>query len=121
MPGGQGTSSLASGEIEHLADERARERSSAPMWDVNVVVLAYAVLIAVVILGFQGVATEVVAPIATLGLLMVWFSARRRGKNSTRISTTRNYTSFKKFSSEVGLELLRYHLLAQERQKSSTT
>jgi len=80
MSGGHGASRLASGEIEHLADERARERSSAPMWDVNVVVLAYAVLIAVVILGFQGVATEVVAPIATLGLLMVWFSARRRGK-----------------------------------------
>jgi len=74
-------SKLASGEVERLAAERAREKANLPKWDVNTVIVAYAVLIAVVILGFRGVVTEIVAPIAMFGLGTVWFSARRRGKH----------------------------------------
>ncbi|MFC2013071.1 response regulator transcription factor [Chloroflexota bacterium] len=78
------SSELVSGEVERLAARRASERSHAPRWDVNSVVLAYAVLTVIIILGFQDVAVEIVAPIAILGLGLVWFLGWRRGKQQYR-------------------------------------
>ena len=42
--------------------------------------MAYAILAAVVILSVNGVATEIVAPVAILGLVVVWFMGWRKGK-----------------------------------------
>ena len=80
MSSGAGASRLASEGIKQLASERAREKASTPRWDVNVVILAYAILAAVVILSVNGVATEIVAPVAILGLVVVWFMGWRKGK-----------------------------------------
>ena len=44
------------------------------------VMLAYAVLTAVILLGFGGATTEIVALVAILGLVMVWLIGWRRGR-----------------------------------------
>ena len=67
-------------EMEQLAAESAREKVRAARWDLSVAILSYAILGAVVILRIEGVAIEIVATIAVLGLAMVWLVGWRRGK-----------------------------------------
>ena len=76
---------LVRGEIEQLVNERAREKARSARWDLNVAVLAYAVLAAIVLLRFEGIATEIVAPIALFGFGMVWLIGWRRGKQLYRL------------------------------------
>lgn len=66
--------------MEQLAAERAGEKVRTARWDLSVAVLAYAILGAVVILELEGVAIEIVASIAVVGLAMVWFVGWRRGR-----------------------------------------
>ena len=61
----------ASLEIGQMAAQKAEERARAARWDLDVAVFLFAVLIIVVILLFQGVTIEVVAPVAVFGLAMV--------------------------------------------------
>ncbi len=70
----------ANEEIKRQATRRARERARVARWDLNVAVFLFAVLIIVIILLFQGIGTEVVAPVAVFGLAMVWFVGWRRGR-----------------------------------------
>lgn len=70
----------ASEEIRRLAARRAGERARVARWDLNVAVFLFAVLIIVIILLFQGVGIEVVAPIAIFGLTVVWLVGWRRGR-----------------------------------------
>ncbi len=67
-------------KIEKLAAKRAGTRSRNARWDLDVAVFLFAILIIVIILLFQGVSIEVVAPIAIFGLAMVWIVGWRRGK-----------------------------------------
>ncbi len=67
-------------EVEQVASRRARNRASVARWDLNVTVFLFAVLIIVMILLFQGVRTEIVAPIALFGLAMVWLVGWRQGR-----------------------------------------
>ncbi|MBI4185979.1 MAG: hypothetical protein HY530_00535 [Chloroflexi bacterium] len=67
-------------EARELAAKRARERARIARWDLDVAVFLFAVLIIVIILLFQGIATEVVTPIAIFGLVMVWLVGWRRGR-----------------------------------------
>jgi hypothetical protein len=71
---------LVSKEKEQLAIQRARERARTARWDLNIAIFLFAVLIIVIILLFQGVTLEVVAPIAAVGLGMVWLVGWRQGK-----------------------------------------
>jgi len=80
MSNGAEALKLAQQEIEQLAAERAKEKSKTERWDLNVAILAYAVLAAVIILSFRGVPTEIVAVTAIFGLAIVWFIGWRRGK-----------------------------------------
>jgi len=67
-------------EIKRQAARRAAQRARVARWDLDVAVFLFAVLIIVIILLFQGVAVEIVSPIALFGLVMVWLVGWRRGK-----------------------------------------
>ncbi len=67
-------------EIKRLAARRAAERARVARWDLNVAVFLFAVLIIVIILLFQEIGLEVVAPVAIFGLSMVWLVGWRRGR-----------------------------------------
>ena len=67
-------------EMERTAAQRARDRTEAARWDLNIAIFLFAVLILVVILLFQDIGVEIVAPIAVFGLAMVWLVGWRRGK-----------------------------------------
>ena len=67
-------------EIEPTAARRARDRAGAARWNLDVAVFLFAVLIIVIILLFQEVSIEIVAPIALFGLGMVWLVGWRRGR-----------------------------------------
>jgi len=67
-------------EMEQAAAQRARDRAMNARWDLNIAIFLFAVLILVIILLFQGVATGLVAPIALFGLAMVWLVGWQRGK-----------------------------------------
>ncbi len=66
-------------ELEQAAIRRARDRALSGRWDLNVAIFLFAVLIIVIILLYQDVGIEVVAPVAIFGLAMVWLVGWRRG------------------------------------------
>ncbi len=67
-------------EIERMATRRAKDRAGAARWDLDIAVFLFAVLIIVIILLFQDIGIEVVAPVAIFGLAMVWLVGWRRGR-----------------------------------------
>ena len=67
-------------EMERAAIRRARDRAGAARWDLDVAVFLFAVMIIVIILLFQDIGIEIVAPIAIFGLAMVWLVGWRRGR-----------------------------------------
>jgi len=67
-------------ENEELAIRRARERARTARWDLNIAIFLFAVLIIVIVLLFQGVTLEIVAPIAVVGLALVWLVGWRQGR-----------------------------------------
>ena len=69
-----------SNEQKQLAAKRAKERSRIARWDLDVAIFLFLVLIIVMILLFQGIGTEIVAPVALFGLCMVWLIGWRRGR-----------------------------------------
>lgn len=66
-------------EMEKLAFIKAKERSMVARWDIDIAVFLFAVLIIVIILLFENIGVEIVAPVAIFGLAMVWFVGWRRG------------------------------------------
>ncbi|MFC1979318.1 hypothetical protein ACFLVS_00325 [Chloroflexota bacterium] len=67
-------------DIEQRANERAKNKAKSERWSLNVAILADAILAAIVLLRFEGVAIEVVAPIAIFGLAAVWLIGLEREK-----------------------------------------
>ncbi len=67
-------------ETERLAAQRAGDRARVARWDLDIAVFLFAVLIIIMILLFQEVVIEIVAPVAVFGLAMVWLAGWRRGK-----------------------------------------
>jgi len=67
-------------EMAQVAAKRARYRAKAARWDLDVAVFFFAVLAIVMILLFQGVGIEFVAPAAALGLAMGWLLGWRKEK-----------------------------------------
>jgi len=65
---------------ELLAIQRAKDRARTARWDLNIAIFLFAVLIIVIILLFQGVVLEIVAPVAIFGLSMVWLTGWRQGR-----------------------------------------
>ncbi len=71
-------------EIKREAVRRAKERVRIARWDLNVAVFLFVVLIIVIILLFQDIGIEVVAPVAIFGLIMVWITGWRHGQQLYR-------------------------------------
>ncbi|MFC1993265.1 hypothetical protein ACFLV3_05620 [Chloroflexota bacterium] len=67
-------------EAEQLASQRAAERARTARWDLNIAIFLFTILIIVIILLFQGITIEIVAPVALFGLVMAWLEGWRRGK-----------------------------------------
>jgi len=67
-------------EMERTAAQRARYRARGARWDLDIAVFLFAVLIIVIILLFQEIGIEIVAPVALFGLAMVWLVGWRRGR-----------------------------------------
>ncbi len=67
-------------DIERIAEDRARIRASDARWNLDIAIFAFAILILVVILGFQRVGLEIVVPIAVVGLSLVWLLGWYQGK-----------------------------------------
>lgn len=65
--------------LEKQASLAARVRSQSARWDIDIAIFLFTVLIAVIILLFQNVGVEIVAPVATLGLAGAWLVGWRRG------------------------------------------
>ncbi len=49
-------------------------------WNLDVAIFLFAVVIIVIILSFQGIRIEIVAPIAIFGLAMAWLVGWRQGR-----------------------------------------
>jgi len=67
-------------EMARVAAKKARYRAKAARWDLDVAVFFFAMLAIVMILLFQGVGIEFVAPAAALGLAMGWLLGWRKEK-----------------------------------------
>ena len=67
-------------ESQHTARQRAMDRARIARWDLNIAIFLFAILITVVILLFQNVNIEIVAPVAIVGLCTVWLVGWIRGK-----------------------------------------
>lgn len=71
---------LVSLETAQIAAQRARYRARAARWDLDVAVFFFAILSIEVILLFQGIGVEIVAPVAILGLALGWLMGWYKGK-----------------------------------------
>lgn len=68
-------------KMEQAAAQRATDRARNARWDLNIAVFLFAILILVIILAtYTQAGLEVVAPIAVVGLSLVWLQGWRRGK-----------------------------------------
>ncbi len=67
-------------EMEQTAARGAKDRANAARWNLDIAVFLFAVLIIIVILLFQGIGLEIVAPVAIFGLAMVWLVGWRQGR-----------------------------------------
>lgn len=67
-------------EMAQTAAQRARYRAKAVRWDLDVAVFFFAILTIVMILLFQGVGLEFVAPAAIVGLAMGWLMGWKKEK-----------------------------------------
>ncbi len=68
-------------EMRYAAVAAAQDRAVNARWDLNIAIFLFAVLIIVIILLFQGIGIEIVAPVALFGLSMVWLVGWRKGKD----------------------------------------
>ncbi len=75
---------LTLAETEQRAAARARDKVRGAGWDASSAVLAYATLVAVILLKLEGIAIEIVATIAVVGLALVWLMGWRRGRQLFR-------------------------------------
>ena len=67
-------------ERERLVIQRAKDRAREARWNLNIAIFLFMVLIIVIILLFQGIALEIVALVAIIGLGMVWLTGWRQGR-----------------------------------------
>jgi DNA-binding CsgD family transcriptional regulator len=66
--------------LEQRVAKIANEKALSASWNINILILANALLVAVVLMGLEGVAIEILAPVAAIGIGTVWFISRIRRK-----------------------------------------
>lgn len=67
-------------EMERMAAQKARDRARAARWDLDVAVFFFSILIIVLVLLFQDVGLEIVAPSAIAGLALGWLMGWKKGQ-----------------------------------------
>ena len=75
------TDNQSNSRLEYLAVRRAREKANAAKWGVNTAVFSYATLVAIIILVSRGIDFNIVASLATIGLVTIWVMGRRQGNH----------------------------------------
>lgn len=92
-----------------LTVQKVKERTKSARWNVNTVIIAFAVLAVVILLQYLGIVIEIVGPVAALGLSMIWLMSWVQAK---RI--------YKVFYEQELHQLQDLVQLAQEKQNNST-
>lgn len=72
-------------KTKQKAIQRAKYRASASRWNLEVAIFLFGIFAIVVILGYQGVGIWIVAPIAIIGLTMVWMVGWRQARKAYQI------------------------------------
>jgi DNA-binding CsgD family transcriptional regulator len=67
-------------DIEAEASQIAKEQVSGGMWNMQIVIFAYAISIATMIMAFRGVRIEIIATCSIVGLSVIWIWGRLRYK-----------------------------------------
>ena len=67
-------------DIKRWAARKARERARIARWDLDAAVFLFVILIIVIVLLFENISIEIVAPVAIFGLVTVWLMGWRRGR-----------------------------------------
>lgn len=73
-------SEQASRKLENLAVTMARNRTNGAKWDLNILIILFSVLVAVIILVSVDIDTRIVAVVAIAGLAIVWLVGWGRGE-----------------------------------------
>ncbi len=71
-------------EIGLKAAQSAGYRAKAARWDLDVAVFFFAILSIIIILLFEGIKIEVMAPVAIVGLAAGWLMGWKKGKQAYR-------------------------------------
>ena len=100
MVNGSEVSKQAISDIELMAARSARERARVARWDLDVAIFLFAILIIIMLLLFQGIGLEIVAPVAIFGLTMVWLVGWRRGRQLYQQFYQRELLNLKKRSKD---------------------
>ena len=66
--------------MEQRVAKRANDKALSLRWNVNSIIFANAVFVAVVLMGLEGIAIEILALVAVFGLSMIWLLSRLRWK-----------------------------------------
>ncbi len=82
MTGEAEVTKWVSPKTERILRQRARDRANTARWDLDVAVFLFGVLAIVIILVFQGIRIEIVAPVSIFGLASVWLEGWRRGRQA---------------------------------------
>ncbi len=85
MSNGVGAVKLAREKAEQLAAEKAKLRARTAWWDFTMAIGSYSILTAVILLRLQGFELEVVAPVAILGLAIIFLRGSRKGRQLYKI------------------------------------
>ena len=99
--------------IEQLATRRANRQVATAKWNLNIIMLTYAILATVILLRLDELAVQIVSPIAIAGLAMVWFTAWRRGKRLYKNLYAEELCQLEELFEEGRVELLTSSLLSQ--------
>lgn len=68
-----------------LTVHKVKERTKSARWNVNTVIIAFTVLAVVIFMQFQGIAIEIVGPVAILGLSMIWLISWVQAKKTYKV------------------------------------
>lgn len=68
-----------------LTVHKVKERTKSARWNVNTVIIAFTVLAVVIFMQFQGIAIEIVGPVAILGLSMIWLISWIQAKKTYKV------------------------------------
>lgn len=100
-------------KIEHIASQRASRQVADAKWNLNIVIIAYAVLTAAILLRLEGVAIEIISLIAFVGLATIWFMSWRRGKKIYKNLYQEELSQLKELCERDGVQVLGSSILSR--------